>query len=471
MHTQRYKKAFIEFSNVTVSGSGERDRSATCQIAELVSLLSLYLAIVFIASSPIFEGDEGGYVENATRMLRGPAASAHDLRLWWGPGYPVVLLPFIALGLPWIAAKLLNAIFLFGAITYFFSLLRRYIGGRAALITTLCFGLYPPLMRDIYLLCPESLTFFLMCAFMFHFCALYNGANRFWAHMFAASFFLAYLALTKVFFGYVIVALLAFSLASLVWKRASAVLTAIPVFLLALVLCFPYLLYTYSLTGKVFYWGTSGGMQLYWMTTPYGNELGSWFSVKDVKDRPELAPHRKFFASLEGLSDTERDDAYKKQAIHNIATHPKKYLHNWLANVGRLLFSYPFSLGPQSLTTYFYLVPNMFVVVLFLLSTIPAVFRPRAIPFELWALLVFVLIAFGGSTLLSAYDRQFAPLVPGLCIWMAFVYVRVLRIELRSGSEISGAVHPLRLNTRNEVEAEINFADTQGVASTTATTL
>jgi hypothetical protein len=180
-------------------------------------------------------------------------------------------------------------------------------------------------------------------------------------------------------------------------------------------------------------------MQLYWMTTPYGNELGSWFSVKDVKERPDLAPHRKFFASLEGLSDTERDDAYKKQAIHNIADHPKKYLYNWSANVGRLLFSYPFSLGPQSLTTYFYLAPNMFVVVLFLLSTIPAALRPRAIPFELWAILVFVLIAFGGSTVLSAYDRQFAPLVPGLCIWMSFVYVRVLRIELRSGNEISGA--------------------------------
>src|SRR5207249_4277336 len=184
-------------------------------------------------------------------------------------------------------------------------------------------------------------------------------------------------------------------------------------------------------------WGTAGGMQLYWMTTPYANESGSWFSAKDVKERPELAPHREFFATLEGLSDTERDDAYWKQAISNIVHHPAKYLFNWVANVGRLLFSYPFSFGPHSLTTFFYLVPNMFIVVLFLMSVIPAAVRAKAIPLELWGILVFVLIAFGGSTLLSAYDRHFRPLVPGLGVWLAFVYNRVLRVELCPHTESS----------------------------------
>ena len=180
--------------------------------------------------------------------------------------------------------------------------------------------------------------------------------------------------------------------------------------------------------------GTSGGMSLYWISTPYPNELGSWFSVADVKEKPELAPHRDFFAKLEQLSDVERDDALKKQAVYNISHHPAKYVANWAANVGRLLFSYPFSLGSDRLTTYFYMVPNMFVVVLFLLSLFPAILRAKAIPFEMWALLIFALIAFGGSTLLSAYDRQFQPLVPILYAWTGFVYVRVLRIELRGGN-------------------------------------
>jgi hypothetical protein len=81
----------------------------------------------------------------------------------------------------------------------------------------------------------------------------------------------------------------------------------------------------------------------------------------------------------------------------------------------------------------------MFVVVLFLLSIIPAIMRRNAIPFELWALLLFVLTAFGGSTLLSAYDRQFRPLVPALCVWMAFIYIRLLRVELRANSELAGS--------------------------------
>jgi len=259
-------------------------------------------------------------------------------------------------------------------------------------------------------------------------------------HLLAASVYLAYLALTKVFFGYVIVAVLACSLVLLVWRRPHTVRAAIPVFLLALIWCGPYLLYTYSLTGRLFYWGTSGGMSLYWMSSPQANEYGSWFSVKDVKERTELTPHREFFATLEGLSDVERDDAYRKRAIYNITHHPAKFLSNWTANVGRLLFSYPFSFAAQSLSTYFYLVPNMFVVVLFLLSMIPAVLRPRAIPFELWALLFFAIIAFSGSTLLSAYDRQFRPLIPVLGIWQAFVYVRLLRIDLRTDSELFGSV-------------------------------
>jgi hypothetical protein len=84
--------------------------------------------------------------------------------------------------------------------------------------------------------------------------------------------------------------------------------------------CVPYLLYTHSLTGRTFYWGTNGGMSLYWISTPYPSELGSWFSVTDVKEKPELAPHREFFAKLEQLSDVERDDALKKQAVYNIIT-------------------------------------------------------------------------------------------------------------------------------------------------------
>lgn len=410
----------------------ERQRSNWLRpILVLLPLLGLYLAIAALASTSKFEGDEGGYVGIASRMVGRPDVSTQDLRLWWGPGYPLVLVPFLVLRLPWMAAKCLNAGFLFGAVLYFFGLIRRYVSGNAALAITLAVGLYPPFMRELHQLIAESLTLLLICGFMFHFCALYNNDRRFRMNLFAASAFLGYLALTKVFFGYVIATVLVLWLSLFLVKRTPALRNATLVFLLALISCVPYLLYTHSLTGRIFYWGTSGGLSLYWMSSPQPNELGSWFSGEEVREYPELAPHREFFATLDGLSDIERDDAFKKRALYNIVHHPASYARNWAANVGRLLFSYPYSFTPQRLSTYFFMAPNMLVAVLFLMSLFPAAMRARAVPFEMWALLTFSAVALGGSTLLSAYDRQFWPIVPILFFWMGYVYVRILKISFR----------------------------------------
>jgi len=409
------------------------------QSVTLLSLLVVYVAIVLIGSSPGFDGgDEGGYVAYALRIAHVPPSQdlrlwwgAQDLRYWWGPGYPLVLAPFALFGWPWLAAKLLNACLLVGALAYVGAVVKRYTNRATWLAVTLCVGLSPPFMQGLPSLNSECIAIFLVCGFMFHFCALFQENRRFRPHMLAASMYLAYLALTKVFFGYVIAGMLAFLLVWRIRQRRRAVRTALAVFLLAMLWCTPYLFYMYSATGKVFYWGTSGGISLYWMSTPYPGEYGSWYSSAQVQDRPELTPHRQFFASLDSMTDVERDAAFKSQAIRNIKNHPKAYLRNWAANVGRLLFSYPFSFGPQTLTTYFYLAPDMFIVVLFVVSLIPAVLRPRAMPFEIWFMLAFAVIAFGGTTLISSYERQFRPLVPILWVWVGLVSVRVLRIELR----------------------------------------
>ena len=79
---------------------------------------------------------------------------AQDLRYWWGPGYPLVLAPFALFGWPWLAAKLLNALFLAGAIAYVGAVVYRYTPGPTWLAVTLSLGLYPPLMRVVAV--PES---------------------------------------------------------------------------------------------------------------------------------------------------------------------------------------------------------------------------------------------------------------------------------------------------------------------------
>jgi hypothetical protein len=411
------------------------------QSAAVSSLLVVYLAIVLIGSSPKFkDGDERGYAAYAMRIAR-VSSPTEDLeqwwgtqntRYWWGPGYPLVLAPIALLGGPWLAAKLLNAFFLAGALAYIGAVVNWYnSGGAVWLAVTLCLGFYPPLMRELPALNSECLTVLLVCGFMFHFCALFQETRRFRLHLLVASLYLAYLALTEIFFGYVIAAIAVLLLVRGLWQRTRSVRLPLGVFLLALLWCAPYLFYMYSVTGKVFYWGTSVGTALYWISTPYAGEYGSWYSSNQVRDRPELAPHKEFFANLESLNDVERDDAFKKQAIYNILNHPKEYARNLAANVGRVLFSYPFSFTAQSLTTYFYLAPNMFIVVLFVLSLIPAALRPHAMPFELWFLLAFALIALGGSMLVSGFERPLMPLVPVLSVWAGLVSVRALRIELR----------------------------------------
>jgi len=228
-----------------------------------------------------------------------------------------------------------------------------------------------------------------------------------------ASCFLGYLALTKICFGYAITAMIALVLFSYLWKRSAELKKALLVYLCALIFCLPYLYYTYSLTGRAFYWGNSGGMSLYWMATPYEGESGDWKPEESFDANPQIAKnHGDFFKSMANLNYVQKDDELKRKAIYNITHNPAKFLKNWIANIGRLLFSYPYSYTPQRLSTFFYLIPNMFIVVLSFLCIYPAYRGRKSVPYEISSLLSFALITFGGSTLLSGYSRQFCILVP-----------------------------------------------------------
>jgi hypothetical protein len=103
-----------------------------------------------------------------------------------------------------------------------------------------------------------------------------------------------------------------------------------------------------------------------------------------------------------------------------------------LANIGRLLFSYPFSYTPQKLSTFVYLVPNMFLVVLFVLLILPAWMARSVIPPELKSLVLVAGVAFCASSLVSGYHRQAQILVPIILLWIAYILTRVLEIRIRA---------------------------------------
>jgi hypothetical protein len=397
---------------------------------KFLPLLVLYIIIILALASNSVESDEGRYILFANNMANGFYTSRSDINLWNGPGYPIILLPFAFLNLPWLTAKILNAIFLFIAILYFYYGASIYIERRVALVFSYLLGLYPLFIRNIHQLLPETVGIFLVCGFLFHFCKLHRVNKNYWLHLIASSFYLGYLALTKIFFGYVIIAGLILSLILYLCKK-SLIRRSLLTYSFSFLLCLPWLGYTYSLTGKPLYWGNSGGSVLYWMSTPYENEFGDWQHPEAVLSKNYIPQrHKELFNRISVLSGIQRDDILKKEAIHNIISNPAKFFKNWLANVGRLLFNYPYSYTSQKLSTLFYIIPNMFIIVFSILCIYPTYIRRKLVPYEIYSLLLFGIIIFGGSSFLSAYERQFRPVVPILMLWISFTLNKIVKIKI-----------------------------------------
>ena len=407
------------------------------RLAVFLPLLVIYITLVVAMSTNAPKGDETGYLRIANR-LAGQGTAADRALLWWGPGYPTLLVPFVVLGIPLLGAKLLNALLLFGAVIYFYKTVTLWMRKRTGAMLTLMFGMYPPFLRYLHLLYTEIFALFLVCGFAYHFIRFHDRTRLSWKHLLLSAFWLAFLALTKVFFGYVVVAGLCLSGVAFLWKRHAMLLKTFLLCALALVLCLPHLRYSYEITGKHFYWGSSGGLSLYWMSSPYAGELGSWHSFADVMSKEALIPHRAFFSEIVDLPKHESDAALRKRAVNNIARHPVKFAANWAANVSRLLFAYPYTNQRQQLRTLFYSVPNMFLIVLFGCGIYPAIKGRRRIPGSLYSILCFGLISLGGLSLLSACARMFIPLIPIFLIWVSFLYSTIIRLSVCEDTEVSG---------------------------------
>ena len=401
------------------------------QKLKFIPLFLLYVVIIAIGARDTFWHDEIRYVNFATNLSHGYYSPPGEINLKNGPGYPIILAPFALLSIPWKFARILNALFLWLALGYFFRTLKYYIPNRAAFIATTLFGLYPPFLRYLPLLITEILTVFLVCGFAYHFATAFREKAKSRFHWLVAAIYLTYLALTKVFFGYVIASLVFVFLILYLFAKSKQYRLSLSAYSLALLLCTPYLAYTFTLTGHFFYWGSVGGMSLYWMSSPYDGDLGDWHSADKVKKVPELSRHHgQFFRSLEALTQPEKDNAFKRQALHNIVSRPAKFVKNWIANLGRLFFNYPYSYTPQKLDTYVYFLPNAVLMVLLALSLYPGWRARRKIPDEILSMLLFAFIGLAGLSLLSAYARFLLPFIPILVLWLCYAGFNLVKIEV-----------------------------------------
>lgn len=407
--------------------------------------LILYLAIVITFPPTGTYGDENRYLLLAQNLLHGYfSPNPPDIDLGNGPGYPILLVPFIGFHLPLIFITILNAILYYLSLVLLYKSLLRFSSFTITIIICLYWAIYINVYEYLTHIVTEVLTVFLVCLLTFSLLNAYkyNNLRKAFKAIIFSGMAIGYLALTKPIFGYVIM-FLSVGTAILIitnWKSVNYRKIGL-ILLVAMVTVSPYLIYSYHLTGRAFYWGSNGGNNLYWMSSPYKSESGSWieypFDKVDLHVGVEGSKriidslHKQDFEKINKYIGVKRDDTYKKIAITNIKSHPVKFLQNCFSNLGRMLFNFPYSYKIQKPHTLLRLPFNGIILVLILFCLIPTFINWRKIIFPLRFLLVFCFLYFGGSILGSAETRMFTMVVPILLFWVAYILEKTLKVNIK----------------------------------------
>ncbi len=300
------------------------------ELALLLPLLALFLAAW--AVFPERPDDEASYVVLAERLVDGFYVTGDDDAilnadpgspdLWFGPGLPALLAPLVAVDAPLSVLRLTSVFVLFGAVLLMYVLARERWGPRIGLGAAYALGLYVPFLGLLSNLHSEVLAVLFVVVGMLGLARFLERGGFAWLALGALG--LAGLALTRVAYGWVLtVALLALVVWWLVGRSRSAGRAA-TVLALALALCLPWLAYTYSQTDRLFVWGNSGSLSLYWMTSPHEGDVGDWHQAHLVFTDPDLEPHRAFFETLRGLELAEQNAEIEREALRTIATIPAR---------------------------------------------------------------------------------------------------------------------------------------------------
>ncbi|MDB2606192.1 glycosyltransferase family 39 protein [Zobellia sp.] len=405
-------------------------------------LLIIYLIIIIIFSSNELVGDEIRHMHYAENLAQGFYTNSDNPAIGNGPGYPLFITPFVYFNFPLLIIKLLNALLVFGGILFFYKTLKFYLSTRKSVLFSYILGLYPPFFKYSISLLSEPLSLFLVCAFIYLIIKL-RETSKDKTNVIAAGIFLGMLTLTKVIFGYVILfCLFIYSIVFLTLKFKQAKLIVL-VLTVGLITCSPFLLYTYSITGKPFYWGTQGGSILYYRSTPFPNEVGNWMDNKHIYNTENTEyfglnqfreNHKTFIDSILQLSPMDQDSLYKKKSVENIKNHPLKYLQNTLASASRLFFNYPYSYTPQKATSLAYIIPNTLLLFSLLVILYLVFCNLKTVPFEFYFLALFSTIFIGGLILLDGRVRHLSPAIPILLFLIAILGNKFIKITVNKFS-------------------------------------
>ena len=396
---------------------------------KLIPFLIIYIAITILFPKDEVFSDQKRYLWFADNLLHGFYSPPFpDINLWNGPGYPLFLAFFQLLKFSVPALRMLNAFLLYFSLVFSYKTIALYCPKKNTLLFTILLGLYFPIFDSLRILMTECLTWFLISLTCYSFLAAYKTKTFSWKLILLTGFSLAYLCMTKVIFGYVIPAVLFISIFACILPRfRTAAKKSALIFSVAFIFCLPWLFYTFNLTHKVFYWSNSGSMSLYTMSSPFPDESGQWHMEEQLAKNPN---HAVFMDSILQLTPLEREDAYKKQAVINIKSHPAKYLTNMVSNTGQLLF-FPSDLAPDTIFAYIPFIPNMFIVVFIVLTLTTSIVYYKRIPKEIIFLALFILIYLSGSLFVTAYRRMFHITMPFWFFFFAYVFTNLININIK----------------------------------------
>ena len=389
--------------------SDAKSATRSLELLLLGGTLLFYIAVTLLAHRPDLIWDEGrylGYAENLTHGFYAPSENPDVIN---GPGYPLVLAGLLLVKVPLLGLRLFNAVFMALAAWFSFRAVLPYAGKRWALAVALVTAFHPSLVRTAPYLMTEALSIGCIAGFAWAFTTAMRAEKSSWMTILAAAFAFGWLTLTRVFFGNVIMASLAFLVLLLpLWKsQRTVLLRALAVLALAFAMCVPWLAYTKAKTGDMLCWSTNAGELLYWATSTHEGENGHWFSEEDAQNKPELVAngHREFYQANYYLPVKEREAALKKKALENIRANPTGVIKNWLSNWGRLVFGVPRSYQAEELIMLVLVAVNG-PLVLAVLSALWVGWRCRGtMPAEILILALMTFIYLGGTSLLPGLPR------------------------------------------------------------------
>jgi hypothetical protein len=411
-------------------------------------LLILYGIIVIFFQRDFINADELRYITYAKNLVSG--AYAPNGEIWNGPGYPFILYPFELFNISVTFPRLLNSVFLYLSVIFISKTLSFFISDKNSIRISYALGLYYPFFKPLILAMTEIITVMLICLAQYLIVCYFRKEKFKKWYLIGAALSLAYLAMVKIIFGYVILScLIVVMIIFLIQKSNKKIMLAfVKIFALALFFCTPYLTYTYTLVGKFFYWGRPGYEALYWMTSKDNAEFGDYYSNapmdlqswrnKEFNLYPDqfIVNHKKVMDQVSVLPPIQADSVWYSEAIKNIKEKPAKFVLNCIANLGRILFSYPQSYQYMNLKPFYYIIPNMFIIVTFILILYPAVRHFRKIPIEIRIFLLFTFFYLGASILVTADVRQIFPLIPAIAIYLSFMVIKMIKISIQPDFEL-----------------------------------